>query len=257
MVCLTLLGPVDIPGKAGVPRPQFGTPRLRCLLAALALRANAVADVDWLAEILWADTPPANPESGVHNLVFRLRSTVARRQADDRLRIVTTAPGYTLLVDRAEIDSLLFTDTVGRAAGIVSSEPQLSVGMLDDAEKLWRGTPFGEFSDSVWARAEVQALLERRVRGAETAADALVALGRPADAYEKLIPFVEEHPYREGLHLRVMTALWRMDRAADALDAYQRLRRRLATDIGTDPARSVSDLHTRILAGETAGRSRR
>ncbi len=250
MVCLTLLGPVDTPDDAGVSRPQFGTPRLRCLLAALASRANAVADVDWLTDILWPDAPPATPESALHNLVFRLRTTLRRRQVDGRLRVVTTAPGYTLIVDRTDVDALLFDDTVARAVAVVDAEPQLAVDLLDQAESLWHGTPYGEFADCAWAQPEVGALLERRVLAAETAADALVTLGRPEDAYVRLLPFVDDHPYREGLHLRVMAALWRTDRAAEALDAYQRLRRRLAEDLGTDPAPSVRELHARILDGD-------
>ncbi|MFE0751786.1 BTAD domain-containing putative transcriptional regulator, partial [Gordonia sp. NPDC058843] len=257
MVSLTLLGPVDTPGEAGVPRPQFGTPRLRCLLAALALRANAVADVGWLTEILWTDAPPATPEAALHNLVFRLRATLRQRQVDGRLRVVTTSPGYTLLVDRADVDTLLFDDTVARACAVAGAEPRLAVDLLDFAEKLWHGTPYGEFSDSSWAQTEVGALIERRVLGVETAADALIALGRPEDAYVRLLPFVDEHPYREGLHLRIMRALWRMDRAAEALDAYQRLRRRLAEDLGTDPAHSVRELHARILDGEPSSRTAR
>ncbi|AFR49398.1 putative ATPase [Gordonia sp. KTR9] len=256
MVCLALLGPVDTSDGAGVPRPQFGTPRLRCLLAALALRANAVADVDWLTEILWTDAAPATPESALHNLVFRLRATLRQRQVDDRLRVVTTSPGYTLQVDRADVDTLLFDDIVTRACAVVDTEPRLAIDLLDRAETLWHGRPFGEFADTSWARAEVGALIERRVLGVETAADALIALGRPEDAYVRLLPFIDEHPYREGLHLRVMDSLWRMDRAADALDVYQRLRRRLAEDIGTDPAVSVRELHARILDGESSSWTR-
>ncbi|MEE3852571.1 BTAD domain-containing putative transcriptional regulator [Gordonia sp. LSe1-13] len=250
VVSLLLLGPVDVPARADARADQFGSPRLRCLLAALASHANAAADVDWLAEILWPRTLPANPESALHNLVFRLRAQLRDRGAGERLRIVTAAPGYSLKVDRADLDSLLYMDRFRAGCAVADADPIAALASFDAAEQLWRGTPYGEFADEPWARADVEALEQVRARLAEASAEALLRSGNPVDAASRLDGVAAEHPYRESVHLLRMQALWQADRPADALEVYRQLRQRLSTDLGTEPAASVRALHEEILAGE-------
>ncbi|WP_040532639.1 BTAD domain-containing putative transcriptional regulator, partial [Gordonia rhizosphera] len=249
MVSLLLLGPVDVPGRTGGDLGQFGSPRLRCLLAALASRANTVADVDWLADILWPDHPPAAPDAALQNLIFRLRGQLRDRGVSDALRVVTAAPGYSLVVDRSDVDSLLFMDRCHNAEALVATDPAAAVETVDAAESLWQGRAYGEFSDQPWVRSEVEALGQMRVHTAEVAAEAQLRTGHAAEAATRLAAIADEHPYRESLHLLLMQALWRADRAADALEVYRTLRQRLSVDLGTEPAQRVQDLHTRILSG--------
>lgn len=247
---LLLLGPVDASGPSDARAEQFGTPRLRCLLAALATRANAVVDADRLAEILWGEKPPANPESALHNLVFRLRAQLRERGVADRLTIVTAAPGYSLLADRGEVDILAYADRFHEGCTVAESDPAAALRAFDAAETLWRGRPFGEFADEPWVRAEVEALEQMRARVAEATADALMRSGRPADAASRLQAVAVEHPYRESVHLRLMQSFWQADRPADALEVYRQLRARLSTELGTEPAPRLAELHERILTGE-------
>ncbi|MFW0793019.1 BTAD domain-containing putative transcriptional regulator [Gordonia sp. CPCC 205515] len=251
VVSLVLLGSVDVPADSAVPSvaDQFGSPRLRCLLAALSLRANAFAPTDWLIEILWPTDEPATPDAALHNLVFRLRSRLRDRGADQRLRIVTRAGGYALIAERTEIDTLLFTDRIREGCALLDHDPRAAIDILDAARDLWTGAPFGEFADRDWARSDVDELSELRLNGIEATADALVAIGSPADAVIRLGPVADAEPYREGLHRRLMDALWRDDRRAAALETYQQLRQRLSADLGTDPAPTVQRLHAMILAG--------
>ncbi|MGV9710057.1 BTAD domain-containing putative transcriptional regulator [Gordonia sp. NPDC003424] len=250
MVSLVLLGPVDVPARCEVRSvaAQFGTPRLRCLLAALALRANTFADADWLTEILWPDDVPATPDAALHNLVFRLRARLRDRGVEQRLQITTRAGGYTLLADRAEIDALLFTDRIRAGCDLVDTDPAAAVDVLDAARTLWGGPAYGEFTDRQWASAAVEELREYHVRGVEATADALLAIDRPAEAAVRLAAVADAHPYREGLHGRLIEALWRDDRPAAALAAYQQLRQRLSSDLGADPTPRLQELQSAILA---------
>ncbi|MXP21240.1 AAA family ATPase [Gordonia sp. HNM0687] len=250
VVSVLLLGPVNVSGPGDARADQFGSPRLRCLLAALASRANATADADWLAEILWGDRSPTNPESALHNLVFRLRAQLRERGVAEQLKVVTAAPGYSLLVDRSEIDMLAYADRFHEGCAVADTDPDAAIALFDTAEALWRGRPFGEFADEPWVRGEVEALEEMRVRIAEATADALLRSGRPADAASRLEAAAVEYPYRESVHLRRMHGFWQADRPADALEVYRHLRTRLSTDLGTEPAARLADLHERILSGE-------
>lgn len=252
VVSLLLLGPIDVSGPTEARAAQFGSPRLRCLLAALGARANVAADADWLAEILWGQSPPTNPEAALHNLVFRLRAQLREHGVTDKLAIVTAAPGYSLRVDRDELDLLAFADRFHAGCAVTEADPGAAVALFDSAESLWRGRPFGEFADEPWVRGDVEALQETRVRIVEATADALLRSGRPADAASRLEPAAAAHPYRESVHQARMLALWQADRPAEALAVFRRLRARLATDLGTEPTIRLGDLHQRILAGERA-----
>jgi DNA-binding SARP family transcriptional activator len=65
------------------------------------------------------------------------------------------------------------------------------------------------------------------------------------------VPELEElavaHPYREQIHADHMLALNRAGRQADALKAYQRLRRALDEDLGIEPSPALRNLKTAVL----------
>ena len=58
---------------------------------------------------------------------------------------------------------------------------------------------------------------------------------------------VAEHPLRDGFRERLMLALYRAGRQADALRAYQDHRAVLAEELGLEPAPALADLERRIL----------
>ena len=58
---------------------------------------------------------------------------------------------------------------------------------------------------------------------------------------------VADHPYQEGLWELLITALYRAGRQADALAAYQRVRARLADELGLEPGPRLQELERQIL----------
>ena len=59
-----------------------------------------------------------------------------------------------------------------------------------------------------------------------------------------------EHPYREPLWGQLITAYYLTDRQVDALDAYRRLQKTLADDLGIDPGPNMRALNEKILRQE-------
>src|SRR2546421_30982 len=78
-------------------------------------------------------------------------------------------------------------------------------------------------------------------------ADALLALGRPQEALDRLEVHVGEHPLRERPWGQLMLALYRRGRQADALHAFRRVRRILAEELGVEPMPELRQLAERIL----------
>ena len=120
---------------------------------------------------------------------------------------------------------------------------------VDEALELWRGQPFEDLGDDVPTLAiEAERLVELRLSGFEDRIEAKLATGDAADdPVATLEALVAEHPLRERLRRAQMLALYRSGRQAEALEAYQELRRRMGDELGIEPADETRRLEERIL----------
>src|SRR5204863_231575 len=123
-----------------------------------------------------------------------------------------------------------------------------AAGALESGLALWRGPPLADLAYEGFARAEAGRLDELRVAAQEMLIDAKLALGRHDEVVEQCEVLVAEHPYRERLRAQLMLALYRCDRQADALQAYQDARRQLVDELGIEPGGRLRDLEAAILA---------
>ena len=82
------------------------------------------------------------------------------------------------------------------------------------------------------SRPRPAGLEDLRLGAIEDRIDADLALGRHAALIAELAELVERHPERERLRGQQMLALYRSDRQAEALAAYQDFRRRLGAELG-------------------------
>ena len=74
-----------------------------------------------------------------------------------------------------------------------------------------------------------------------------VDLGAGGEIVAELEALIEEHPLREGLWATLITALYRAGRQADALAAYQRVRRLLDDELGVEPGPGLRTLEQQVL----------
>ena len=117
---------------------------------------------------------------------------------------------------------------------------------------LWRGPPLAEFASERFAQAEIARLDELRVGALEELVEAKLALGGHAEVVGELGALIAEQPYRERLRSQLMLALYRCDRQAEALQAYQDARRKLVEELGIEPGERLRDLERAILAQDPA-----
>ena len=114
--------------------------------------------------------------------------------------------------------------------------------------ELWRGPALADLAYESFAQSPIRRLEELRLATLEKRIDADLALGRHGDRVAELETLVAEHPLRERLHAQLMLALYRCGRQADALEAYQRIRRKLSAELLLEPGPELGALQTQILS---------
>ena len=227
-------GPVDL-----------GGPRQRRLLAALLIRRREGASVDRLADAVFGDTAVEHPEAALRTYVARLRRSLDGRESSLVLR---TDTGYRLTVSDEQVDVDRFerlADLGRRQYGY--GDAGAAVQTLRRADALWRGRPFDEFADEHWAAASVARVQALRSTVREALVDAYMACGRVEDAVALARDLAAENPFSEATASRLMVALYRSGRPADALACFVEYRRRVVDELGIDPGPQLVELHRRVL----------
>ena len=82
---------------------------------------------------------------------------------------------------------------------------------------------------------EIERLEELRLVALEERLDALLELGRHADALAEILRLAWENPLRERLQRQAMLTLYRSGRQSEALEHFAALRRRLDEELGLAP----------------------
>lgn len=224
--------------------------KLRTLLAMLVVHPNQVVSADRLAEALWDDSPPATAANTLQSYVSHLRQalTVASGAPGEGALIETRAPGYRLTVDPERIDAHRFEALVaeGRHA-LAAPDLQRAAVVFAEALSLWRGPALVDFADERFASGQATRLDELRLAALEEQAEVELALGHHAERVGHLQALIEDHPLRERLWGQLMIALYRCGRQAEALRAFQSVKRRLAEELGIDPSPALRRLEADIL----------
>jgi len=242
-----LLGTLVV--RDGTRDVPVSAPRQRVLLAALLLGAGRVVSLDDLAEVLWEGQPPAGARGALHSGIQRLRSTLGPSGVG---LIVTRPPGYLIRVGDGEFDVREFSALAarGQAAAAAGTWAQ-AASLLREALGLWRGEPLADVPSQLLRAREAPALKDQRLQALVARIDADLHLGRPGQVLAELRQLVTAHPLQEQFHAQLMLSLYRSGRQADALAAYQDVRRVLAGELGIDPGPELRLLHQRILAADS------
>ncbi|MFE5730883.1 BTAD domain-containing putative transcriptional regulator [Streptomyces sp. NPDC056528] len=240
----SVLGPTLAHASDGTD-VAVGGPRVRALLTVLALRAGRPVPVRELVDEVWyGDEPPADAVAALQALVGRLRRALGRD------RVASTEGGYRLDARPEDVDARRFERLAAEgAAALAAGDAGRAAVLLDEALGLWRGPVLADLPDRAAeaARWEARRLDARRAR-----LDAALALGDAPAALPELTALCEAHPLDEPLQALRIRALRDTGRAAEALAAYESVRRALADRLGTNPSPALRALHAELLAGRTA-----
>jgi len=161
--------------------------------------------------------------------------------------LVTRQPGYTLVVDPDNIDSVRFERLARQGRSELATSPSTAERTLQAALALWRGEAFADFTFEPFAQADITRLTELRLVALEDRIEAALCLGEHRELIGELAQLVSQHPLRERLASQFMIALYRSGRQAEALRAYRRLRETLVEQLGIEPNPTVARLEQAIL----------
>lgn len=189
------------------------------MLRALLLTPNQVVSVDSLVEAVWDGQPPATARRQIQVCVAALRRTFARIGVAGV--ISTHPPGYLVRVPSAD------DETLAAAAAEAQEEGRLEEAVL--------------FLRAGLAQEPRLAALERCV-------DLELRLGWHHTLIDELAALVREHPLHERLRGQLMTALFRADRAEDALETYWAGWRIMLDELDTEPGEELRRIEAEILA---------
>ncbi|WP_100444991.1 BTAD domain-containing putative transcriptional regulator [Glycomyces xiaoerkulensis] len=237
---IELLGPLRTLDSSGA---EITVPagRQRALLARLALDPGRVVPAASLIDALWASAPPANATGALHTQVSRLR----RLLGDD---LESTSGGYRLTGTTTDIEDFerLAADTEAasrsRSAGSVRRHAERAL-------RLWRGPALGDAADYGFADAAVTRLITRREAVASLLIEARLELEGAEPVLGELAARSAADPLSEADAARYMRALAAAGRQAEALAVYEKVRSRLADELGVDPSASLSAAHLDVLRG--------
>jgi predicted ATPase/DNA-binding SARP family transcriptional activator len=244
-VRIGILGPLEVRVGFGEPVEVVG-PRLRTLLVRLAADADRVVLASQLVDAVWGDDPPAGATNALQSLVSRLR-----RLLPDLIESDPT--GYRLALDPEAVDAVRFESLAlaGREE-LRGGDPRQAGEVLREALALWRGPALADAAGAHFAQAAAARLEELRLGALEDRIEADLAAGAGETLVAALDELVTAHPLRERLCGQLMRALARAGRQADALAAYERLRARLADQLGIDPSEELKAVHVAVLRGEAS-----
>ena len=243
-----LLGPLLVRRGGEVVPVTAG--KQRVVLAALLLSANRVVSLDELNAALWGLAPPVSARATLQNYVKRLRQALAGTGGS---RISTLPQGYMITVAADELDVSRFEGLQGRARKAADEGAwDRAAVQLRRALSLWRGEPLAGVPSKLLFEREAPRLAEMRLQAIEARIGADLHLGRHANVIAELRQLASVHPLRERLHALLMLALYRDGQQAEALAAYQRARRVLIEELGSEPWPELRLLQRRILTADPA-----
>ncbi|MFD3946588.1 BTAD domain-containing putative transcriptional regulator [Streptomyces sp. NPDC058579] len=254
--CFGVLGPIEV-RRNGVP-VDAGHAMQRRVLAALLVDADRVVSSDALVDRVWGEADGPHGRTKLYGYVSRLRHVLAGDPggpgdpgggpaAGATPLTRERGGGYRLAVEPASVDVHRFRELSGLARQAGTDEQAEAVWR--EALGLWRGSAFAGV-DTPWFNAQRDRLDGERLTAQLELVDVRLRLAQHSRLVSELLDRATAHPLDARVVGQLMLALYRCGRQAEALDGYERARRRLAEELGIDPGAELRRLHARILAAD-------
>jgi len=222
-------------GHALVPERRFPGHQGRLAFAILIVLRSQAVEADRLADILWDGAPPTAWRTAVRALVSKLRRVLTDATPD---AWIEQAFGCYQL--RLPPDAWVDLEVAARSAH--EAETALRAGDIAGANgaalvaNAIARRPFLPGDDGAWVVQQRETLRDLRIRALMVRAATSLAAGDPLGSAADAELVVDLDPYRESAYVQLMHAHVAAGNAALAIATYERLRARLADEMGVDPS---------------------
>ncbi|MEV4449279.1 AfsR/SARP family transcriptional regulator [Streptomyces mirabilis] len=246
-----VLGPLRV--RRAERELDLGFPQQRALLGLLMVRAGRPVQVSEIVDVLWASRPPTSAPNVVRRYVGALRRLLEPGlppRAPGR-RLPRRTGAYLLDAEPDEIDLLRFRENTLRGKrAVATGRPEVAVRQFVGALGEWRGPVAMGLPASAREHALFRAVEHELVLTTRMAADAALLCGTAGLVLPSLRRAIDLEPLDESLHARLVMVLAACGLQAEALTAYEEVRRRLAAELRVAPGAELSAAHTRVLRQE-------
>jgi DNA-binding SARP family transcriptional activator/tetratricopeptide (TPR) repeat protein len=225
---------------------DLGHAMQRCVLAALVVDVGRGVSVEQLSERVWGDRFPDRAARTLASYVSRLRQVFADA---GEVGIERRSGGYVLTAEPESVDLHNFRSLLDQARS--ADDDRLALALFDEALGLWRGEPFAGL-ETPWIETFREILDKERLTTELDRNDVQLRLGQHHAILARVSGQAAAHPLDERCAEQVMLTLYRCGRQADALDAYQQIRRRLADELGVDPSPALRERYQQVLTAHPA-----
>jgi predicted ATPase/DNA-binding SARP family transcriptional activator len=241
MLSISVLGPVELRSDSDRVAVPAGKPTE--VLIRLAMDAGVLVRTERLIEDIWGAEAEATGRNTLQTKVSGLRRALGGAAVVSGGRA-----GYTLEVDPSAVDALEVLRMAEAAKGLLNAgATESALEACTRALAMFRGEILRDAGDGDWLIPHRVRLEEVRLGLVENQLAARLELGAAGAVIGELEALVVLHPLREALWALLITALYRDNRQADALAAYQRIRGQLADELGLDPGLELQALEQQVL----------
>ena len=245
---LQVLGPLRV-WHGGV-EVDPGPRQQAYLLALLLARVGRPIGAGELIDLIWGENAPTSALNVIHKYVGSLRRLLepALRPRQPGAFIVRSANGYLCTAGPDVLDLAGFRQLLARArTALENNREAAALDQYSAALELWSGPAGGGAAHSPVAVPIFAGLDEEFFGACVEAAELAVSLNRPDRVLPALHLASTMAPLHEPVHAGLVRALCAAGQQAEALTAYDMIRRRLADDLGIDPGAALQSAQRHIL----------
>ena len=202
-----------------------------------------------LIDELWDSAPPRSAPVTAQTYVYQIRRRLDEAERGLGRRVLRTSPpGYAFSVPEEAFDHFRFRQLTRQARrDIDAGRLEAASGLLTQALGLWTGEPLCNVAKGPVLTGFAASLGEERTGALNLRAEADLLAGK----FHQLIPemqgLIAENPYQEWYHQVLMFSLAVLGRRHEALNAYSRVRRQLAEELGLAPCADLRALQDAVL----------
>jgi len=223
----------------GFTEHELGSRKARLALRMLGIAQGRPVSIERLSDALWLDDQPRDPPAQLAVIMSRLRGVLGGS------RIRHSDAGYALQADWVDLAAASELESEAERRLRESQAPAALAAAM--AARMLLAHP--ALDDDVWL-AEDRRSVERLCRRARhLVSRAALAAGDLATGVEAAEQALDEDAYDEESLRLVMAALAAQGRSSSALAMYERMRERLADELGTSPSAQTDAAHVAVLKG--------